>query len=362
MVSSIPDGAFVPALTLSESLYRGAVANLVDVPHSAAHLGEGSDVLGFDTERSTDHGWGPRLQIFVEPDAVESVRRVIDERLPVEHEGMQVRYFRWETNRIESHVEVTTMREWFADLLGMDPRDGITTAQWLALPQQLVLEATQGAVFRDDSGELTSIRKLLQWYPDDVWLWVMACHWSQIGSILSFVGRAAEVGDDTGSRLAAAKIVRLLMRLCLAQARRYAPYDKWLGTAFARLDDGVALTSVVQDVLVANDHAAREEALAELCIRVAERHNDLGIGEPVPPIVAPHEVGIADAVRPYRVLNATPFVESCRSSISEPGLRNLNMVGAIDQLIDPTDPLIHFTDWPLQIARVYESKLQQPTT
>ncbi|SMD18765.1 hypothetical protein [Kibdelosporangium aridum] len=36
-----------------------------DLPHTAARIGSGSEVLGFDTERSADHEWGPRLQLFV---------------------------------------------------------------------------------------------------------------------------------------------------------------------------------------------------------------------------------------------------------------------------------------------------------
>jgi hypothetical protein len=37
--------------------------------YSAALIGWGSDVLGFDSERSTDHNWGPRLQLLLPDDA-----------------------------------------------------------------------------------------------------------------------------------------------------------------------------------------------------------------------------------------------------------------------------------------------------
>ena len=49
---------FLPGLELSRAFYEEVVRGIVgNVPHSAALLGYGSDVLGFDTERSTDHGW-----------------------------------------------------------------------------------------------------------------------------------------------------------------------------------------------------------------------------------------------------------------------------------------------------------------
>ena len=37
-----------------------------------ALVGTGSEVLGYDTERSTDHDWGPRLQVFLSPSDVDS--------------------------------------------------------------------------------------------------------------------------------------------------------------------------------------------------------------------------------------------------------------------------------------------------
>ncbi|MCA1598155.1 MAG: hypothetical protein LC769_03895, partial [Chloroflexi bacterium] len=66
---------FVPGLELARSFYRDILADIVGpIPHAAAALGEGSEILGFDTERSTDHSWGPRAQIFVDADAVDSLR------------------------------------------------------------------------------------------------------------------------------------------------------------------------------------------------------------------------------------------------------------------------------------------------
>jgi len=59
---------WIPGLELSRGFYHDVVRPLLgDVRHSAGLLGWGSDVLGYDTARSTDHGWGPRLLVFVDP-------------------------------------------------------------------------------------------------------------------------------------------------------------------------------------------------------------------------------------------------------------------------------------------------------
>src|SRR5580658_1882287 len=67
---------FVSGLELNAKFYEQVVGPaLTQWPHAAARLGWGSEVLGFDTERSTDHGWGPQLVVFVDQGDVEPVRR-----------------------------------------------------------------------------------------------------------------------------------------------------------------------------------------------------------------------------------------------------------------------------------------------
>lgn len=65
---------FVPGLELCHNFYEEVVAPAVGAPHGAALLGPGSDVLGYDTERSTDHDWGPRCQLFVHASDLDEVR------------------------------------------------------------------------------------------------------------------------------------------------------------------------------------------------------------------------------------------------------------------------------------------------
>ena len=61
---------FAPGLQLARGFYATVVRPLLEeqfsqVPYAAALLGPGSEVIGFDSARSTDHDWGPRLQIFL---------------------------------------------------------------------------------------------------------------------------------------------------------------------------------------------------------------------------------------------------------------------------------------------------------
>src|SRR3954470_1909402 len=65
---TMPD--FISGLELCGRFYAEAVRPILDqhfpaLRYSAAVIGWGSEVLGYDTERSTDHHWGPRLLLFL---------------------------------------------------------------------------------------------------------------------------------------------------------------------------------------------------------------------------------------------------------------------------------------------------------
>src|SRR5215472_4408735 len=49
-------------------------------------IGPGSEILGFDTERSSDHHWGPRVQLFVERHDP-TIADVLARRLPHHFQG-----------------------------------------------------------------------------------------------------------------------------------------------------------------------------------------------------------------------------------------------------------------------------------
>jgi Domain of unknown function (DUF4037) len=324
---------FVPGLELAGAFYAEAIAPLLsDVEHSAALLGWGSDVLGFDTERSTDHGWGPRLQVFVEAGDVERVRTTIEKALPEEFLGWPTR-FGWDEVAVSHHVEVSTLGGWLHERIGFDAREGVSVRRWLATPQQRLLELTAGGVFHDPRGELTALRGALAWYPDDVWLWLLACQWRRIDQEEPFPGRAAEVEDELGSRVIAARLVRDVMRLAFLLERRYAPYSKWLGTAFARLDAAAALRPALLDVLGARDFASREDALVAAVEEAAARHNALALTEPVDTAVRLFHT------RPFRVLGSARFVDACLERVTDPWLKSLPLIGGIDQFADSTDAL-----------------------
>jgi hypothetical protein len=320
--------AFVPGLRLSERYYREAVEPLLDkhfpaLRHTAARIGGGSEVLGFDTERSTDHDWGPGLQLLLTPADTEkhaaSITGMLAEELPKTFLGYpthfvpgggDVRHMRLTDGPVRHRVEVTALGGWFENHLGFDPRYPIEVSDWLVTPAQKLAEVTAGAVFHDGLGELVAARENLRWYPDDVWRHILARHWQRVSGEEAFVGRCGEVGDELGSAVIAADLVGELMRLCLLMARRYPPYAKWLGSAFTRLPGAKDLPFAA--ALSATDWRDRERHLARGYEIAGALHNELGLTKPVDPGTRPYHD------RPFRVLHAERFAEALLASITDP--------------------------------------------
>jgi hypothetical protein len=346
------DAAFVPGIALAERYYLEVVRPLLDryaprLAHSAALIGWGSDVLSFDSPRSADHNWGPRCQIFVGPaDAglTANITAMLAERLPASFGGWPTRFpDATAPGTAPRHwVEVAELREWLKGQLGFDPRTGVSLLDWLATPTQVLAEVTGGAVFCDAladgpgelAGGLHAARMALAWYPDDVWRYVLACQWARVAQEEAFPGRCTEAGDDLGSAVVIARLVRDLMRLVLLMRRRYPPYSKWLGSALARLTELPAvLRPALGGALGAHSWPGREQNLCAAYEAVAAMHNELGLTAPLDTSVRPYYD------RPYRVIGAERFVGPLRESISADEIRRLPPTGAVDQHIDSTDAL-----------------------
>jgi hypothetical protein len=331
----------MPGLQLAREFYTGVVRPLLagEFPrlrYAAALLGAGSEVAGFDTERSTDHNWGPRLQIFLGDDDVRhagTADAMLASHLPASFRGYPVAFpVTWEPDGAARHrVQVTGLDGWLAGQIGFDLRQGITLLDWLSAPAQRLAEVTTGAVFHDEPGELTRARARLAWYPRDVWLYLLACQWQRIGQEEAFPGRCAETGDELGSAVVTARLARELMRLCLLMHRRYPPYSKWLGTAFVRLPGGAGLAAELAAAVSAGGWRAREPPLCRGYEAAAALHNQLGLTAPLDPRTR----GFYD--RPYRVIGAERFATALREAITDPRVRRLPLTGSADQFTDSTD-------------------------
>ena len=128
---------FVPGLQLAREFYVEAVHPLLaehfpQVRYAAGLLGPGSEVAGLDTERSTDHDWGPRLQVFLGTDDAAryaaAITAMLASRLPASFRGYPVAFpITREPGGTPRHrVEAAGLGAWLTGQLGFDPVHAVT--------------------------------------------------------------------------------------------------------------------------------------------------------------------------------------------------------------------------------------------
>lgn len=342
---------FIPGIKLNGRFYQEIVRPLLDrywpaLPHAAALIGYGSDVLGFDTPMSTDHNWGPRLQLFLsEADFDHSAAAVDDilrNNLPAEFLGYSVHYTLPDptdngTQHRAEHsggpvnhlLEITTVERYFRRYLGVSPDAPLSDLEWLALPEQKLLEVTAGAVYFDGLGRLGAARARFAYFPRPVWLCRLAAAWARISEEEPFMGRTGDLGDELGSCLIAARLARDLIGLAFLYSRRYKPYSKWLGTAFGRLPLATKLQPLLLGLVTGADWRSREASLVRALRLLAEEHNRQGI---TPPLATDIRLFFG---RPFQVIMAGRFADAIAAELDDPRLRlAATTVGAVDQFSD----------------------------
>ena len=317
---------FIPGLKLSELFYSEAAKPILDaffphVPYSAALLGWGSEVLGYDDIQSSDHHWGPRFLLFLSAadhkQYENAIRETLSQKLPHRFRGYATNFGRpdeigvrlpseTDSGPVNHMILIETIEGFFRSYLGCNPYATLTAADWLSFSEHKLLAVTSGKVFHDGLGELEEIRRKFHYYPRDVWLYQLAAQWIKIFEDREFTSRCGDVGDELGSMLVAARQVNKLMRLCFLMERRYAPYTKWFGTAFAELECASELGPIFRDVLSSLTWKERESNLARAYRIIARMHNALKITRPIIEDVQQY------FGRPYLVFESPDIVRDIR--------------------------------------------------
>jgi hypothetical protein len=360
-----------PGIRLSHDFYWQLVRPLLgagagSLPHTAALIGSGSEVLGFDDAMSADHHWGPRVMLFLRPAdhaaRAAAIGQMLAEQLPYTFEGYPTSFTppNPDDNGVQNlqliaqgpvnhRVELLTLPAFFEAYVGHNLEAPLDAPGWLSIPQQKLRSLTAGAVFHDELG-LDEIRARLAFYPHDIWLYLMAAGWARIGQEEHLMGRAGLVGDEIGSALLGARLVRDVMRHCFLMERAYPPYPKWFGTAFQQLRSAPALSPCLTAALHAQSWQAREAQFVQAYAHLGRMHNALHLTEPMP------EQSRQFFGRPFQVMALHGFADRLLAKIADPALQSIARrppIGNIDLVSDNTD-LLENPEWGMALRKLYE--------
>ena len=347
---------FIPGLELCRHFYHEAVRPILDeyfpnLRHSAGLLGSGSEILGYDTEMSTDHHWGPRVMLFLmEADFAQhskAIRRTLSQHLSPTFMGYSTHYGEpmvgdhgtqllkeAKVGQLINHrVELFTISDFVWRVARIQLDEPMPPSDWLSLDEQVLLELSKGAVYHDDLG-LQAIRERFAYFPHDVWLYLLIGGWSRLSQDDHLASRAGFVGDKLGSAVIAGRMVRSIMHLWFLMHHQYAPYPKWFGTAFGQLPQADELTPILRRMQTGETWQDREKAYGEAYAILIHQHNTLNLTDPIEPQLSQFHN------RPFIVSHAHRLVEQLQAQITDPDVQRITQrrhIGSLRQFSDNTD-------------------------
>ena len=357
----------ISGLKLSELFYKDIKKSLIgryfpELRYAAALIGPGSEVLGYDDIISRDHHWGPRLLLFLDEEDYQRYTQELDlvfqENLPVEFLGYSTNWSEPDPEdnmtqmlipaskgSINHRIEIHTVKSYLRQNLGVSSLN-LTQKNWLLLPEQKLLEFTSGKVFHDGLGDLTEARKVLQYYPENVWKFKLMSLWKHIDQEIAFVGRTGIVGDDLGSRVEASRLIRYIIMIAFVINKKYIPYAKWLGLEFKKLPISKQLEPLLHKILEEKEWKKREEYLCETYLILLEEQNRVRVTPPLDLYPQSYHK------RPQTVIDTQLIVNELKKIVTAPLNTIKYPIGTVNEFIDSTDIL---TD-PLFIKMIIRSE------
>ncbi|MFX1479282.1 MAG: DUF4037 domain-containing protein [Promethearchaeota archaeon] len=317
--------------------------------YSAALIGRGSEVLGFDDEMSSDHHWGPRLQIFLnEVDYNKLHDKIIDffsRNLPYTFLGYSTNWTKPDPNDsmnqflelkenkpINHRIEIWTVQRFLKHFFKLDSVE-LTELDWFTVPEQRLLEFTSGKVFYDNSGELTYARKYLEYFPDSIWKIKIIAQWNRISQEMVFVGRTGERGDDLGSRIEASRLVKYIIEMAFFLEKKYIPYEKWFTIAFKQLEIAKSLEPILMNILKENKWKQREVLLCNAYLLLVKKLIELRL-------IPKHEIKPINFYnRPQLIIPVQRIIDELKKGIEFTFKDIIYQIGTINQFIDISDNL-----------------------
>ena len=210
------------------------------LPYLAAGLiGSGSECFGYDDECSQDHDFEPGFCIFLPGE--ETVDRRSAFLLERAYAKLPRSFCGFERPVMlpvgGARRGVLRTGEFFLKTAGTE-NGRLSIEQWLSLPEQALLEATDGELFFDSFGEVTRIRELLRYFPEDVRIKRLAGQLVLMAQAGQYnYGRCLQHGETAAAQMAAYEFVSSALAAVFLLNRRYRPYYKWSFRALRALPE-----------------------------------------------------------------------------------------------------------------------------
>ena len=192
-------------------------------------FGSGSECYGYDDEISRDHDFEPGFMIFLPgEERIDRRTAFLLERayakLPGEYAGVP-------RSRVApvggNRHGVLRLPDFLLERLGT-PDGNLTAEELIRLPENYLAEFTNGKLFHDGTGVLTSLRARYAQYPEDIRCKKLAGHLLLAAQAGQYnYARCLAHGEEEGAQLAVFAYCDHMTEAVFLLNRRYRPYYKW---------------------------------------------------------------------------------------------------------------------------------------
>lgn len=276
-------------------------------------VGSGSECFGYDDILSEDHDFEAGFCIFLPDESIVDSRSAFlleraYSKLPREFKG----YNRSLLSPVGSNRHgVIRISDFLSERTG-SPDGKLGIYEWFSVPEQSLLEVTNGQLFRDDSKYFSSIRESLAFFPPDVQKKKIAGHLLLMGQSGQYnYKRCIERGESGAAALAAGEFVRSAMSVVFLLNFAYMPYYKW---SFRALRSLPLLSELEKELewLISSPNSPensreKQRVIESVCERVCRELLKAGFSD-------------------YMGSEAEGHAYSVNDKISNPNIRNLHIL------------------------------------
>ncbi|MBQ3376305.1 MAG: DUF4037 domain-containing protein [Erysipelotrichaceae bacterium] len=200
--------------------------------------GSGSQCYGFDDEISQDHDFEPGFCLFLPDESIVSESTAF--QLEKAYNKLSKEFMGYKRSLLSpvggNRVGVFRARQYFEEKIGTS--DGtLSYYQWLTLPEYALLEAVNGEIFEDESDVVTTLRKRLSDYPEDIRKKKLAGYLVLMNQAGQYnYARTLERNDLGAAQLCISEFVNATIHVVYLLNNRYTPYYKWQFAGLRQLE------------------------------------------------------------------------------------------------------------------------------
>lgn len=192
--------------------------NHIHIKHrvSCGLVGSGSQCLGFDDEISKDHDFEKGFAIWLQN---EDYKLYADELI----KQYQRLYPKHKNNNIYG---ISSVDKYISGTITKLP---LSSLDWFHIPEQALLNATNGAVFYDPIGDISNIRAYIQACPSDVFVKRASAHLALASQAGEYnFERLIERMDTASAMLAISEFAKHTIYAVHAIYNKFTPFYKWM--------------------------------------------------------------------------------------------------------------------------------------